>query len=160
MGSEVDLGGHMQKRILLIGLVYTLLSFSHLLYSQVDEYSSDVQENFDIQTCIVPGGTCAYANECCRGFCDINICRGGNCAANGMRCRFSIDCCSRLCQQGYCRGSGCVPNGGNCRFGSDCCSGLICDQGICRGSGCAPVGAACRFNNDCCKTYCQNGVCK
>ena len=98
-------------------------------------FDSDAVDN-----CVVEGGTCAFADECCEGLCipdaNGNLVCSPLCVQLGDACTADGDCCDGLCVGGSCVPdfNDCVPIGGSCTLGSDCCSGICNDNtGTCVG---------------------------
>jgi hypothetical protein len=89
-------------------------------------------------TCVADGQPCAFADECCSGFClpDANgdLTCGVTCVPLAGACTADGDCCDGVCVNGSCQPSqvSCVPLGGQCEESADCCSGY-CDEnnGVC-----------------------------
>jgi hypothetical protein len=91
--------------------------------------------------CVADGGTCAFADECCGGFCLPDGSGGFVCAAMcvqlGDSCTFDADCC----EAGLCVGGSCTPNTGDCLpIGNECTAPADCCSGVCEGGYC--VGPA------------------
>jgi hypothetical protein len=86
-----------------------------------------------VETCVPDGQDCAFADECCGGYCVPD--------ATGA----------------YVCGSECIDLAGACTSNADCCGGLECLGGICtpQSTECVPYAGECTTSDECCSGYCD-----
>jgi hypothetical protein len=93
--------------------------------------------------CLPDGAPCAFAEQCCNGFClpDANgdlVCNP-QCVPEGEICTADVDCCDDgICLNGTCQPNyaDCLPLGDKCVAPDECCSN-VCDtiEGVCTVAG-------------------------